>query len=366
MENRENLLGILETFFRWKKPILTLTALAAIGTVLISLTLSNYYQASTIYYVASPDQAMPEPVGSRLKVKALYGADADIDRNLSIAQSSELISFMIDSFELYEHYEIKRDAKNAASKVQKKFLKLYTVERTKYDAVEISIEDTDKELAMRMTIAARQKVAEISERLIKESIKKNLESIKSNIDSKETELKLMGDSLQRVREKFGILNPESQTEFLSSALASAESKLTSNQAKLQSLRQAPGIPRDTINLIAAHVAGLEQEVILTKEKIASLGEGLPTVEALGRSYVDGVKQLSLDKQRYKQEQAAYNANPPVLFLVEEASVPLEKSRPKRSIICIAAILIAFLMGLMAALLLDMYKDTDWNKIINAR
>ena len=157
MDNRENLLGIIETIFRWKKQLLIFCAITAIGTVIISLMLPNYYNSSTTYYVASPDQAMPDPVGNRLKEKKMYGTDADADRNLSIAQSSKLINFMIDSFQLYEHYEIKRDNEKSASKVRKRFLKLYNVERTKYDAVELSIEDTDKELATKMVIAARQK-----------------------------------------------------------------------------------------------------------------------------------------------------------------------------------------------------------------
>ena len=124
MDNRENLIGIIETFFRWKKPILSLCIAAGIGSIIISLCLPNYYQSFTTYYVASPDQIMPDPVGSRLKEKELYGKSEDRDRNLSIAQSSELINFMIDSFNLYEHYDIDPTHEKGASKVRKRFLKL--------------------------------------------------------------------------------------------------------------------------------------------------------------------------------------------------------------------------------------------------
>ncbi len=365
MDNRENLLGIVETFFRWKKPILTLCALAAIGTVIISLLLPNYYKSYTTYYVASPDQAMPEPVGNRLKEKLLYGQDADTDRNLSIAQSSELIDFMVDSFNLFEHYEINPDNEKAASKVRKRFLKLYNVERTKFDAVEISIEDTDKEKAAAMVIAARNKIETISKNIIKQSLDKNARSSTANIKAKERELQILGDSLRILRDKYGIYNTESQTEFLSAQLSSAESQLARNRAKLASLKSMSNVSRDTISFIVANVAGLEKEVEQHQQNMQKLSEGLPKVIALSRAYDQGVKQLSLDSERLKQTQSALEADPPILFLVEEASVPLEKSRPKRSIICIAAVMIAFLLGLLAAILLDMYKDIDWKKVVNA-
>lgn len=367
MDNRENLIGIVETFFRWKKPILGLCLIAGIGSVIITLTLPNYYQSFTTYYVASPDQIMPDPVGNRLKEKELYGTSEDRDRNMSIAQSSELVNFMIDSFNLYEHYEIDSTNEKSASKVRKRFLKLYNVEQTKYDAIELSIEDTDRILAKDMTIAAREKIEDISVQIVKESFQKSLRNTRSNIDSKEVKLQILGDSLQRIREKYGIYNILSQSEFLSAQITSAEADLALNKAKLASLKSAKGIPRDTINFIIAQVAGLEKGLEKSKESMQLFNQGMSSVISLERAYSDGIKQLSLDKEQFKQNEAAFNSkNPPMIFLVEDATIPLEKSRPKRSIICIMSVLIAFILGLTAALLLDMYKDVNWKEIVNAQ
>ena len=60
MEYKESLLGVLQTLFKWKKPILITTLIGAVGSIIIVLLLPVYYQSETIFYAASPDLAMPE------------------------------------------------------------------------------------------------------------------------------------------------------------------------------------------------------------------------------------------------------------------------------------------------------------------
>ena len=90
------------------------------------------------------------------------------------------------------------------------------------------------------------------------------------------------------------------------------------------------------------------------------------VDVLNRQHVEASIQLSEDKERYKQIQAAYNSDVSAIILVEKAQVPVVKSRPVRSLIVIGAVLIAFLFAVIGVLLLDNYKDVDWKKIVHAK
>ena len=84
MENKENLLGVIATLLKWRKPIIRLCLIAGIGTAIISLFLPNYYQSTTTFYAASPDLGMPDPVGEMEKYRDYYGEDTDNDRILTI------------------------------------------------------------------------------------------------------------------------------------------------------------------------------------------------------------------------------------------------------------------------------------------
>jgi len=366
MDNRENLLGVIETIFRWKKPIIILCLLVGIGSVIITLLLPNYYKSSTLYYVANPDLALPEPVGNRLKEKTLYGRDSDIDRNLTIARSSQLVDYMVKKYNLYSHYDMDSTNVKAPFKVRERFLKLYQVQKTKYDAVELSVEDEDRELAAQMVNDARKQVELISRNLIKEGLGQQLETYQANLKNKEQQLVTLGDSLQGVRQKYGAYNTESQSEGLALLVATAESKLALNRAKLKALQSIPNIKRDTITLLKAYVSGIENELAHSKASLNKLNEGMASADGLTRAYKDAADQFSLDTERYKQLKIAYEAEPPVLYIVEEGTVPVVKSRPKRSIICLAAFLATFIFSVIAVLILDAYKDVNWKAIVNAR
>ncbi|MCB0628404.1 MAG: hypothetical protein KDD15_01690, partial [Lewinella sp.] len=108
--NKDNLLDVLRTIFRWKKAILYLCLAAGIVAAIVVLVVPVYYQASTVFFVASPDQSTPELIfGNSLSEPELYGDESDIDRLLTIAEGNELVEFLIDSFQLYEHYDIDRN-----------------------------------------------------------------------------------------------------------------------------------------------------------------------------------------------------------------------------------------------------------------
>ena len=254
MNYKDSLLGIIQTLFRWKKPILIITAIAAIGSCVVVLLLPVYYQGTTIFYAASPDLAMPEAIfGSTTEGMEYYGEDEDIDRIMTIAESSELAEYLITAYSLMTHYEIDTGSVKAPFKVREKFDNLYEVKKNKYDAIELSIEDKDREKCAAMANSARIKINEIAQRLIKTSQGEILKTYEANIKDKEEQLQSLNDSLLNVRGKYGVYNTETQSELLATLLAKAEAKLANAKARLNSYKKAGNAPRDTILILNATV-----------------------------------------------------------------------------------------------------------------
>ena len=363
MDPKDNLLGVLKTLFKWKKPIIITCFIAGVGSIVISLLMSNYYSSSTTFYAASPDLAKPEPVGNPLKEREYFGREEDLDRLLAIAESNEVVSHLIERFGLYEHYDINPQAEKAAHKVQLKFRKLYNVKKTKYEGIELSVEDKEKQLAAEIVNAARHKVDEIAQRLVKESQRIQIKAFESDIVQKEEDLLILGDSLAKMRDKYGIYNTLSQGETLASLLARTKSKLARNRARLTVLKQSSQVPRDSILLLSAEVKGNEAEVADISSRVKLFGAGLARVEVLEDLMEEAGDQISLIRERYKQLKVAFENKVPAIITLEEGKVPLVKSRPRRSIIVIASVLAALLMSIIAVLLLETYKEVNWKDII---
>ena len=366
MEQKDNLLGVISTLFKWKKQIIYICAIAAVGSVAISLTLDNYYESYTTFYAASPDQALPEPVGTEATDRKYYGEPEDIDRVLTIAESNEIAAYLINKYNLYEHYDIDSTKRLAPHKVNKAFRSHYNVKKTKYDAIEISVEDKDPVLATNMVNDARQKVEQIAQQLIKNTMEIKINTYKQGIIDKSRELDVIGDTLMAVRNRYGVYNTLTQSEGLSDLIAKTESNLSREKARRGILAGKSSINRDTIAMIDAMISGMEKQLISLNTMRDNFNQGVSKVEVLEQIHEEAREQLSLDKERLKQLDALKNSHINTIFIVEVGEVPLYKSRPKRSIICIAAVFIAFILSVIGILILDVYKDVNWREVTNAK
>jgi uncharacterized protein involved in exopolysaccharide biosynthesis len=365
MEQKDNLLDVIRTLLKWRKPLIIVSLITALTSVIVSLVLPNYYQADTIFLAVSPDQAMPELVFSSTPIRtAYYGNENDIDRLLTIAESNELVDFLVDTFQLFEHYDIKPDHPKARHLARLAFRDLYEVKKTKRDAIQLSVEDKDRELAMKIANVGRNKIDQFARQLIKKNIEKTLDTYEESVNTQQEQVDILSDTLMHLRKKYGIFNTVTQTEFLTNQLLESESKLARDQGRLRALiQQKTRIPPDTIAYLQANVQGLEQSIDTLRTRIERLNAGLPIVSTFEKRYAESSNVLTDDIERYKKWRDTYESEIPAIILVEQASLPAIKSRPRRSMIVLTSLAIVLLFSIMAILLIDTYQDVEWRKLL---
>ncbi|MBL7809444.1 MAG: hypothetical protein JNN28_16615 [Saprospiraceae bacterium] len=371
MSNRDTLLGVFGTIYRWRKAFRNVCLIALIGSVVLALRMDNYFQSTTIFYPANQDLAKPELIfGGMNRVTEYFGTDRDVDRLLEIASGNELVDYMIDHFKLFEHYDIDTTDREARHWARLKFRELYSVQKNKNDALELTLEDTDPQLASDMANGAREKIDEIAQRLTKNSQAQLLASFDANLKRKNSELLRLGDSLRNIQSEFHIYAGGYQGEQLSEQLTRAEEDIARNRARLEVLNGNPLIPLDTVEYIKANLRGAlrQREMLLSRQpkdgvlSIRDYNEGIGKVSIANDLHNQARKQFSYDLERYNQILAAYNTNIPAVQIVVPAEPAMLKSRPKRSMIVIGAVIAAFLFTLLAALLADAYRDVNWKEL----
>jgi tyrosine-protein kinase Etk/Wzc len=362
-ETKTDLLDVLRTLFRWKRIILLACLIAAGGSAVIVLLLPVYYQATTVFYATSPDQATPELLfGDGGLVPQLYGNENDIDRIMTISESDDLVDFLVDSFHLFEHYNLAADNPRSQYNVRRYFRGLYDITKSKRDAIQLSIEDQDPTLAAAIARAAREKINRMSQDLIKNSQRRAIAAFEWDILAKEEQIGVLSDTLQGLRQRFGIYNTEAQSESLTSLVSTTETNLVSKEAKLRAFQDKGRIFRDSVAVYEVSVAGLQEELKQLNLKLERFNDGLPKVLLYTRQYQQANTSLSEDKEKIKQYQATYNATIPAIMLVEDALPPVVKSRPFRTLLVVAAILVTFLFTVIGILLFEAYRDVDWKAI----
>lgn len=373
MSNRDNLLGVLGTIYRWRKAIRNTCLLALIGSVGIALWMDNYYKSTTIFYPSNQDLSKPELIfGAMVKVTEYFGTDKDVDRILEIAASNEVVDYMLNRFNLFQHYDIDSSSQEGRFWARLKFRELYVVQKNRNDAIELSIEDTDPKLAADMANAAREKIDEIAQRLTKNNQAQLIASFDANIKRKTAELIRLGDSLRNVQAQYNIYAGGEQGEQLSEQLTRAEEDIARNRARLEVLDGNPVIPLDTIEYIKANLRGAmrQRQMLLAHSpkggnlSIRDYNEGIGRVSIANDLHNQARKQLGFDLERYNQILAAQATDMKALQTVEIAEPALMKIRPRRSMIVIGAVAAAFLFTLFAAFLADAYRDVNWKELGN--
>jgi len=364
MEHQENLLDVLKTIFRRKKIILYTCGIVAIGSLIFALLKDDYYQAVTLFYAANHDLAKPNLIGSNNSSKNYYGTGEDIDRILSICNSNLVADHLIEKFDLYNHYDIDTSSLRAKSKIKLKFFDLFTITKTKFDGIELAVEDKDPKLAAAIANAGRLRVNEVAQNLVKQSQAKEIIAYENSIKSKEQKLAILSDSLTCLRVKYGIYNTINQSIELPDLMLSTSLEYAKTSARLDLLKKYPQIDPDTIILLEADLSGIAQEVKMTEERLRLFQEGVSPYERTYRLHQQIKDQIGIDINMLEQLRAAYTNDFTAIHLVEAATVPIIKSRPKRSILILGSIFIAFLFSVIGVLLLESYKDVNWRSIIN--
>lgn len=363
MQPKENLVEIIRVLYKRRKQIILLSILTAVAVAGISLLLPNWYQASSTFYVASPDLAKPSPLGLANSEVKYYGEGEDIDRILTIAGSSQLANDLIDHFDLMAHYKIDKDHPKARVQVLKKFKKNFKVIKTQYEALNISFECTNPILSRDVTNVARDKINEIGQKIIKDSQANQLKMFEKNIREKKIALNTLNSSIDSLRTRFSIFDTRQQGQVITSLLTKSQSKLNNSKAKLK-LYSSYSAYRDSVRILKANIAAYQAEVSSLKKQAENFNKGISGVTGLQKEAEEAATQLALDSERYKLLKSKFESPFDAIHVIEFANKPVEKSRPKRSLLVIGAGIFAFLFLCFIALVLEFFKSVDWKTVLN--
>ena len=360
---------ILRILYGYRKIIIGITGIVAIGSIIISLLKPDYYKAETTFFPASQDLAMPEKIfGLTNTPMQYYGTDRETDRILAAARSNELYDAVIEKFNLIDHYGLDLDNPKSQRKARKEFSKHYMVQKNKLDGLELWVEDTDGVKAAEFANGTRDALNSIASGFLRRSQGEIIEGLKQDIDTKTRQLDTIITELSKKKKEYGIVDASQQAELLATRYLSAESGITkakgkliafeksklSDRAKRDSTRKYQLIletNEEIIRLLTTDTAGLN---------IDKFNTGANVVSNMETYYADLRNQIARDKIRLQQVESAKNSGYPALLVIQEAQVPQRKHRPRRSILVAGSTIAAFLFSVLGVLLYYSLSKMDWS------
>lgn len=184
---------------RWFILIFALIA-ATIGLI-FSFVATKQYSSTSIFIVKSPmnmDRNHVYRQGHYERNDFFADAD-DIDKVLAIGKNEILLQFLVDSFDLAEHYKVANPQK--AYKILKRKFK---IKRHDNLSLQFRATDFDPHMAAAMTNAARWKTGEIFRDYFLQTNRNYVEGLKKSISEIDAEIEQTDESISSLRQQYQI------------------------------------------------------------------------------------------------------------------------------------------------------------------
>lgn len=321
MNQDRPLLYIIPQLWKHKILIVSVAILAGILSALVMFSKPDYYQSISLFYPVN--SALLGPVIDLRDQIQVYGNDKDVDRLLSIANSQELERFIFEEFDLADHYGMSANTPLSKSKVFKKFRKLYSVHKTEFDAIKVSVEDTDPAKAKDLVAAIVKYIDMHAVQIIKSSQAATLKSLTDDLNQKKSKLGDLTESIKSLRQQYRIYDSQTQAE----ALATLEIKNPNNSG--------------------------------VRKMIADYNAGIDDLMKLEVSVREMNKAVVFQGIEINKVQTSYDKQSPGLHVIEEAIMPLEKSRPRRSLYILGAMLFMSAITVLYILIKEQIQQLDF-------
>ena len=313
----------------YRKPILIILAVAALCAIIFSAPffITPLYKSTTVIYPTSSNSISKVLISTTYQSEKdimNFGEDEQTEQMLQVLNSNRVRDRVISRFNLMEHYNIKANSKYPITKLNKLYDARIKFRRTEYNAVKITVLDSDAALSARIANEIAEIFDSTMNQMQKEVAIEAFRIVEQEYNTLVAEMNMLEDSLNTLR-KLGVFDYESQVEMLSQQLAVELGK------------------------------GNSQGVKNIQEMLDVLAEYGGASYAINERLDNDRLQLSLVKSKYEEAKVDATEFIPHKFVVTSAFQAERKTYPIRWIIVVVTVLSTFLLLLFCIVFYDRSK-----------
>jgi uncharacterized protein involved in exopolysaccharide biosynthesis len=318
---QEERMGLIQFIWKKKTPILIITGIAAIVSIIVSFLITPLYLSSAIVFPAASSNVSFD-AQRNVKAAAMdFGEEEQAEQLVQILQSSRIKDRIVKKYHLLADYEISENDPNKYYKLNKAYYGNFSFNRTRFGSIQIDVLDKDPKKAAAMANDIVDLIDTVKNEMIRE---RTIPAFAINLRKKKQMEHERDSLLTRLEDlaQLGVL-PNDVRATLYQALV--DSKSASEKAEIQ-------------------------RKIDINTKYGSVYDGL--------EYQRNEKIVKIEDFRVSYEQAESDANAQFnhKFVVEKAVVADRKEKPKRMIIVLVSTIGGFIFGLFFLLIQQRLKE----------
>ena len=333
--NAYNSKQLCKLLIDYRKPVIIILAVAALMAILFSspLFITPLFKSTAVLYPTSSNSISKVLISTTFSTDKdimNFGEDEQTEQMLQVLNSNKVRDKVIERFNLMEHYEIDPNQKFPYTKLNKLYDSRIKFRRTEYNAVKITVMDSDAKLAAQMANDIAEIFDSTMNQMQKEVALKAFRIVEDEYFSLCEEMQMLEDSLNTLR-KFGVFDYESQVEMLSQQLA--------------------------IELGKGNSTGVNA----IQKQLDILAEYGGASYAINERLDNDRLQLSLVKSKYEEAKVDATEFIPHKFVVTSAFTAERKSTPVRWFIVTVTVCSTFILLMLIIAVIGHYRNSFHGK-----
>jgi uncharacterized protein involved in exopolysaccharide biosynthesis len=357
-----NFFELLSVLVKRRKLIFCITAFVALLSVGGTLALKNVYTATAKILPPQKDggggiSTLISQAGGLAALAAGAGLGGSSDLYVGILKSRSVADDVIKKLDLTPKLEEKN-----ADLTRKKLAKKVKIQAdNKSGIITISADDKDPQLSADL---ANSFVEELGRTTVKLNLSKvGIERIflEKRLVIVKSDLKKAEDELKAFAQKNKVVQVDTQAKASIEGIAKLKAELAAREVQLSVLRTYQTDESPEVNALQAGIRKLHQEI----DKLSGYekdGEGIPSignVPGLGLEYARRVRDVKVQEAVFEQITKQYEVaklneakDSSTIQVLDSAVVPVQKSKPARSLIILLATFSAFLCSVFMAFTIE--------------
>ena len=215
--------NLIVFFYRWRKPLIMVSAIAAICSIIVSLIIQDKYKSTVVLFpttTSSISKALLSENNTGKEDVMQLGEEEEAEQMLQILNSDRIRNRIVKKYNLMAHYDIDEGGKHPYTKLQKEFNGNISFTRTEFMSVEINVLDHNADTAALIANDIANLIDTINNEMRKEVAMQAFHIVEDKYNDQKNAIKVLEDSLSVLR-TMGVIDYESQAERLTEQLAIA-------------------------------------------------------------------------------------------------------------------------------------------------
>ncbi|MFC2096363.1 Wzz/FepE/Etk N-terminal domain-containing protein [Bacteroidota bacterium] len=146
-----NSMDIVRFMFKHKWPIIVVTIIAAIASVIVSITITPKFKSSVVFYPKTQASVSHALTTSELIDPddhiMNFGDEEETEQLIQTLYSEEIRLAVIKKFDLFKHYDIDAEGGYPMTQLHAEFMNNVSFKKTEFQAIRIEVMDIDPQMA---------------------------------------------------------------------------------------------------------------------------------------------------------------------------------------------------------------------------